>query len=81
MTPRLRILAGPDPESMQDITSLVNSGRSHLISSDAFEGEVAMYIRDFPGNAEPNQAADAYFGSPMRKGVTWSIQSRGMYPY
>jgi hypothetical protein len=79
MTPQLRVLAGSDPSSLQDITSLVNSGKSHTVSSDVFEGEVAIYIKDFPGDSVSSHAADAYFNSPERKGVTWSIQSRGTF--
>jgi hypothetical protein len=78
MTPALRVLAGCDPASMKDITSLVNSGSPHAISSDAFEGELAVYIKDFPGDAGSSHAADAYFLSSERTGVTWSIQSRGV---
>jgi hypothetical protein len=81
MAPHLRILAGPHPGDMQDITSTVNSGKSHTISSGLFEGEIALFIQDFPsGEQKPSEgdAATKYFSSPERKGVTWSLQSRGI---
>jgi hypothetical protein len=73
MTPHLRILAGPDTHSLQPITTLVNTGKAHAVKSDAFEGEVAVYIKGFPGE----EGGEAYFDAPERKGVTWSIQARG----
>lgn len=74
MTPRLRVLVGPDPSSLTPISSLVNSGKAHPIRSDAFEGEIAVNIRGFPGSDEGNET---YFSAPERKGVTWSIQAHG----
>lgn len=77
MAPHLRVLAGPDPSSLTPITTLVNSGKAHAIRSDGFEGQVAMYIKGFPGAGE---AHDSYFAAPERTGVTWSIQVHGVSP-
>jgi hypothetical protein len=81
MTPRLRVLVGPDPSSLQPVTSLVNSGKAFKIQSEAFDGELALFIKGFPGeDANDTAAADAYFDAPDRKGKTWSIQVRGALP-
>jgi hypothetical protein len=72
----LRILAGPDLDHLEDMTVLVNSGRAHTITSDAFDGAVAMYIKGFP--ADDTGPAKAYFDDPTRAGCTWSIQFQGL---
>lgn len=73
MAPRLRVLAGPDPSSLTPITKLVNSGKPHSIRSDAFEGGIAVNIKGFT----EEYGLEAYFNSPERQGVTWSIQAHG----
>jgi len=73
--PRLRVVAGPSLDALVPIS--VNSDVPHDIVSDAFEGQIIAYIKDFPdeeGNASPSE----YFDREDRKGVTWSIQVQGM---
>ena len=78
--PRFRVLAGPNPDSLQPITHIVNSDSSHPITSDVFEGAVAVYIKGFqPPNGTPNEKGCEYFEREDRKGVTWSIQVRGRF--
>ncbi|EIW78573.1 DUF1769-domain-containing protein [Coniophora puteana RWD-64-598 SS2] len=75
-----RVLAGPNPDSLQPITHLVNSGSSHPIASDAFDGAVAVYIKGFqPPNDVSTGKGCEYFEREDRKGVTWSIQVRGRF--
>jgi hypothetical protein len=76
MAPQLRVLAGPDLHHLTPITSLVNAGKAHHIKSDAFEGDVAVYIKDF---GTENAVGDSYFQSSERAGVTWSIQAQGRF--
>lgn len=76
MAPQLRVLAGSDLNHLTPITSLVNAGKAHHIKSDAFEGDVVVYIKDFGVN---NESSEAYFQSPARTGVTWSIQAQGRF--
>ncbi len=70
--PRLRILAGPTPDELVPI--LANSGRPTRITSDAFDGEVAVYIKGF-ADMEGRVGDSEYF--EKRSGVTWSIQVQG----
>ena len=74
--PRLRILAGPSPSNLKEIHA--NTGEGVDVSSSAFEGKVAVYIKDF---ADPSgKVSDsAYFQREGRKDVTWSIQFQGEY--
>lgn len=74
--PRLRVLAGPDPSSLTPISTTVNSGTPHRISSDLFEGQVIAHIQGFTD--EQGKVRDSeYFGREDRKNVTWSIQVQG----
>jgi len=80
--PLLRVLAGPSLDTLVPITDLVNSNASHAVSSELFEGKVAVYVKGFT-NLE-GQVLDAeYFGREDRQGVTWSIQVQGRFlqPY
>ncbi|KAJ3523702.1 hypothetical protein NM688_g8683 [Phlebia brevispora] len=74
--PRLRILAGPSPAALTPISA--NSGEATDVSSEFFEGKVAVYIKNF---ADPNgNVRDSeYFASEVRKDVTWSIQVQGRF--
>ena len=74
--PRLRVVAGPSMAEATHIT--VNTGESHRIVSDSFDGHILAYIKDLP--AEDGSVVDSeYFGREDRKGVTWSIQVQGVY--
>jgi len=80
--PKLRVLAGPTPQTLTSITSLVNSNTPHRISTDAWEGEITVFIKGFnqedPSlNTTPEEAE--YFGRDDRSGVTWSIQVQGRF--
>ena len=72
--PRLQVLVGP---SLTELTPIAaNSGRATRVSSDAFEGEVAVFIKGFE-DAEGRIGKSAYFEE--RKDVTWSIQVQGAF--
>lgn len=73
--PRLRILAGPSTTDLKPIRA--DSGEALDVSSDLFEGKVAVYIKNF---ADPDGKVQdsAYFEHESRKDVTWSIQVQGM---
>ncbi|KAI1794489.1 DUF1769-domain-containing protein [Ganoderma leucocontextum] len=72
--PRLQILAGPTPDQLVPIRA--NSGQPTKITSDAFEGEVAVYIKGFV-DTEGKVGDSEYF--KKRSGVTWSIQVQGRF--
>ena len=74
--PRLRVLAGPSPDSLVPISNLVNTDNPHTISSEHFEGQVVVNIKGF---TDPSgQILDSeYFHRPERSGITWSIQVQG----
>ncbi|KAH7887047.1 hypothetical protein F5I97DRAFT_1099287 [Phlebopus sp. FC_14] len=76
--PRLRVLAGPTAENQVPITELVNSGRAHDISSDRFEGKIAVYVKGFT-NRQGECLGSEYFEREDRKGITWSIQVQGRF--
>ncbi|KIK99178.1 hypothetical protein PAXRUDRAFT_30667 [Paxillus rubicundulus Ve08.2h10] len=76
--PRLRVLAGPTIETLVPITDLVNSGRAHIISSDWFEGRIAVYVKNFIG-PEGRHLTSEYFEREDRKSITWSIQVQGRF--
>jgi hypothetical protein len=81
MTSRLRILAGPDTSSLKPITHLVNTGKAFEIKSDAFEGKILVYIQGLTSEVGDGDTGNAYFHSPNRTGVTWSIQAQGMFTH
>ena len=76
--PRLRIFAGPSLTELQPIT--VNSGVPVHVKNDAYEGDIAVYIKDFDfGDQDGHVKESAYFDERAKAGktVTWSIQSQG----
>ncbi len=73
--PCLRVVAGPSLDALSPIS--VNSGVPHPITSDAFEGQMLAYIKDFPDKCG-SVIQSEYFDREDRKGVTWSIQVQGM---
>jgi hypothetical protein len=58
------------------ITDKVNSGQAHSISSELFEGKVAINIKGFTNPSGEVFSAE-YFDREDRKGITWSIQVQG----
>ncbi|KAH9922891.1 hypothetical protein B0H21DRAFT_701400 [Amylocystis lapponica] len=74
--PRLRVLAGPSFDKLVPISA--NSDVPVDVSSDAFEGKVAVYIKGF---ADPRgHIGDSpYFEQEERRGITWSIQVQGRF--
>ncbi|KAL6299235.1 DUF1769-domain-containing protein [Sparassis latifolia] len=78
--PRLRVLAGPSVDELVEVS--VNSGTAVDVKSDIFEGQVAVYLKDF---VDPSGAISdsSYFNKAERMGVTWSIQMQGRFlqPY
>ncbi|KAF7973152.1 hypothetical protein HWV62_15929 [Athelia sp. TMB] len=76
--PRLRVLAGPAPTSLSDITEHVNTSTSIPITTPHFEGAISVNIKDF---LDPSGRVrdSAYFGRADRQGTTWSIQTQGRF--
>ncbi|KAJ3712674.1 hypothetical protein C8R42DRAFT_686559 [Lentinula raphanica] len=70
--PQLRVLAGPDPNNLVQITHLVNTNTPCKVSSDVFDGFIIANIKGFNRETE-------YFERDDRKGVTWSIQVQGRF--
>jgi len=74
--PRIRVLAGASPETLKPIKA--NQAQSHKIKTPGFEGEIAVFLKDFTNEHGETVKAD-YFDHPERKGQTWSIQCRGRF--
>ncbi|KAI0087393.1 hypothetical protein BDY19DRAFT_250445 [Irpex rosettiformis] len=73
---RLRILAGPSLTNLIPIEP--NSDIPLNVRSDAFEGQVAVYIKGLPDESgRPTHSP--YFDHSLRKGITWSIQLQGRF--
>ena len=73
--PRLRILAGPSTTDLKPIRA--NSGDGADVSSEVFEGKVAVFIKGF-ADPDGKVSQSEYFEHEERRGVTWSIQVQGM---
>ncbi|KAF9652660.1 DUF1769-domain-containing protein, partial [Thelephora ganbajun] len=73
----LRVLVGPSPCSLVDISDKVNTNQTHHIVSDTFEGAVCLQIKRFP--AHHHTTSSDYFERPDRRGITWSIQVQGSF--
>ncbi|KAJ7076883.1 hypothetical protein B0H15DRAFT_790166 [Mycena belliarum] len=78
--PKLRVLAGPTPQDLTPITSLVNTNKPHRIVTKDFDGEVVVFIKGF-NQADPsvNSTAEEAEYFSRRDGVTWSIQVQGRF--
>ncbi|KAH9060618.1 hypothetical protein EDB87DRAFT_1683564 [Lactarius vividus] len=74
--PRLRVVAGPSLDALVPIS--VNSNVSHAVTSDAFEGRILAYIKDFT-DKDGSVLQSEYFDRDDRKGITWSIQVQGRF--
>jgi hypothetical protein len=77
--PRLRIFAGPSLTDLKPIN--VNTGETVHVKNDAYEGDIAVYIKNFDiGDTDGHAMDSAYFEEREKAGksVTWSIQSQGM---
>ena len=72
--PRLRILAGTSLDNLKEIKAHIGEGVD--VSSDAFEGKVAVYIKGFV-DPSGNVQDSTYFDQEERRDVTWSIQFQG----
>ncbi|KAG1776294.1 hypothetical protein EV702DRAFT_1109510 [Suillus placidus] len=75
---RLRVRVGPSMDKLVCITDKVNSGKAHDISSEFFEGKVAINIKGFT-NPSGEELSAEYFDREDRKGITWSIQVQGRF--
>lgn len=75
---RLRVRVGPSMDKLVCITDKVNSGKAHDISSELFEGKVAINIKGFTNPSGKEHYAE-YFDREDRKGITWSIQVQGRF--
>ncbi|KAF8637866.1 hypothetical protein AX17_002492 [Amanita inopinata Kibby_2008] len=78
MAPRLRVLAGPCPNTLVPVTDIVNTSASHRISSELFEGDVTLDIKNFTDEHGLIRNSD-YFNREDRQGITWSIQVSGRF--
>ncbi|KAI9465756.1 DUF1769-domain-containing protein [Lactarius psammicola] len=74
--PRLRVVAGPSLDALVPIS--VNSNVPHAVTSDAFEGRILAYIKDFT-DKDGSILQSEYFDREDRKGITWSIQVQGRF--
>jgi len=72
--PKLRVLAGPSPSELTDISDLVNTAQPHTIKSSRFHGRIIVHIKGFPGAPESE-----YFVRHDKQGITWSIQTQGRF--
>jgi len=78
MSPRLRVLAGTNPNAMVPINSIVNTSKAYPIHTDLFQGEIVANIKGMTD--EHGRVRDSeYFRREERQGVTWSIQVQGRY--
>ena len=76
MSPRLRVWAGTNPNTMVPITSIVNTSKPYPIHSDLFQGEIVANIKGMTD--EHGRVRDSeYFERGERQGITWSIQVQG----
>lgn len=72
---RLQVLLGPSPDKLSPIQA--NQAESHPIKTAGFEGEIAVFLKDFV-NEHGDKVPTTYFDHPERAGKTWSIQARGI---
>ncbi|EKM58022.1 uncharacterized protein PHACADRAFT_116588 [Phanerochaete carnosa HHB-10118-sp] len=72
--PRLRILVGSSPGDLKPVRA--NTGEAVHISNDAFEGDIALYIKNF-ADQNGHVQDSTYF--KQRPNVTWSIQVQGRF--
>lgn len=76
MPTNLRVLAGPSPHSLTDVSDIVNTNLVHHIVSEAFEGVISLQIERF--QTHHRATSSNYFQRPDRRGITWSIQVQGL---
>ena len=76
--PRLRVLAGPTFHASSLTEIKANSDVGFPISTEFFEGRVAVYLKGFGfGDEEGTVGESAYFEREERRDVTWSVQFQG----
>jgi len=75
--PRIRVFAGPSPQSLKLITANLPNAQ-YKIKTETFEGEISVYLKDFVNDLGERVETD-YFDDEARAGVTWSIQARGRF--
>jgi len=70
--PRLRVLVGTSEDDLKPIEANVHTG--HSVSSDAFEGKLAVFLR------MDDQEPSSYFTfrEHQESGPSWSIQFQGL---
>lgn len=76
--PRLRVLAGPNPHNLEDITDLVNTQKPYTISTSDFHGQVVANIKEFTGPDGVVRDSE-YFEKEERQDITWSLQVQGTF--
>ncbi|KZV90060.1 hypothetical protein EXIGLDRAFT_838086 [Exidia glandulosa HHB12029] len=75
--PRLRVFVGSSSDNLQPIEVNQPAGSAYPVSSDAFEGRIAVFLR-YEDEPHDREAAN-YFRAPERENVTWSIQVQGRF--
>ena len=76
MSPRLRVLAGTNPNAMVPITSIVNTSEAYQLHSDLFQGQIVANIKGMTDERGAVRDSE-YFEREERQGITWSIQVQG----
>jgi len=74
--PRMRVLAGVCPDTLEPIEAN-NPERVYKLNTDKFEGEIAVFLKDFQ-NEHGEPSSTDYFEHPGRRSHSWSIQVRGV---
>lgn len=72
----LRVLAGPTTNDLTPISHLVNTYKTHRISSDRFDGEVTVHVKGFVGE-DGRTRESAYFNGRKEKRSKWSKSTNG----
>lgn len=73
----MRVLAGVSPDTLEAMEAN-NPERAHRVKTDKFDGEIAVFVKDFQNDHGEPSSAD-YFKHPDRRSRSWSIQVRGVF--
>lgn len=73
--PCFRVLAGPSLDQLTQVKP--NSDTAVKIKSDAYDGQVAVYLKGL--NSDGQSRDCTYFSTDSRANVTWSIQAQGLW--
>lgn len=81
MSPKFRVLAGPDSKSLKPIqvnTNSTDNSSFFTVKTAKFEGRIVGNIKGFV-NEDGEQVGSKYFDreDKRKEGTTWSIQVQG----